>query len=259
MALDYSSRKLDRYFDALFVIGRMGNSKKELENLQKIMTPDDYAELLVFDKNHHEMVSLVSKDEDDYIFPGELEKLDAYEKTADNINIAQRYKEKMYECVLIGIDKFDQNNMHSLLLLGKIADTIPAKNRDRLKSLQLRAKHYSFGTNALFEKLNRKIELKLKGKNIKDVEAAKTRFDEISAKLKIPHSTDEKISLLREQLELVNKCALKKMAKFQTKASIYFGLSHEYTCQRDIFNSDEALREAQYYQKLVQNIKNHTK
>ena len=259
MALDYSSRKLDRYFDALFVIGRMGNSQKELENLQKVMPADDYAELCAFDKNHHEIVSLVSKYEDDYIFPGELEKLDTYEKTADNINIAQRYKEKMYECVLIGVDKFDQSNAHSLLLLGKIADTVPAKNRDQLKSIQFRAKYYSFGSNALLENLNKKIELKLKGKDIKNVEEAKARFDAISTELKTPHSTDEKISLLLEQLELTDKCAFKKMAKFKTKSNIHYNLSNEYAAQRDIFNHDEHIRQSQYYQKLVQNIINHTK
>ena len=41
MALDYSDKKLDRYFDALFVVGRMGDSKRELANLQKVMSPEN--------------------------------------------------------------------------------------------------------------------------------------------------------------------------------------------------------------------------
>jgi hypothetical protein len=99
----------------------------------------------------------------------------------------------------------------------------------------------------------------MKRKNPQNVDASRKRFEEISAELKTPHSTEEKIALLKEQLNLADKCAFKKMIKFKTKAYIYHSLSNEYASERDIFNHDESLRESQYYQKLVQNIINHTK
>ena len=99
----------------------------------------------------------------------------------------------------------------------------------------------------------------MKRKNPQDVDASRKRFEEISAQLDVKHSTEEKIALLKEQLQMVDKCAFKNMMKFKTKASIYYRLSNEYASERDIFNHDESLRESQYYQKLVQNIINHTK
>ena len=36
MALNYADKRLEKYFDALFVIGRMGDSNKELFVLHSI-------------------------------------------------------------------------------------------------------------------------------------------------------------------------------------------------------------------------------
>ena len=259
MALDCSDKKLTRYFDALFVVGRMGDSAHELANLQKVMSAEDYADLLIFDEQHHELVELISRDEDEYVSPKELKKIADYEKKADTSNIPSRYKIKMYECVLIGVDKFDCGNTHSLLLLGKILENTPPKNRDDLQRLQKVSLAYRFGAGALYEQLNRKIELKLKRKEPNEVENAVSQFNEISSELKQYHPTDEKIALLKKQLELVDKCAFKRMKKFQTKSMIYYDLSNEYAAKKDIGNHDDCLKESVYYKKLVQNIKDHIK
>ena len=259
MALNYADKRLDKYFDALFVIGRMGDSNKELFVLHSTLPAEDYNELKKFNDLHKSLIELVSRDEGEYISQKEFALLEEYEKTADQINIAPRYKAKMYDAVLIGTDKFAPSNTHALFLLSKIVDNTPYSQRDYLKLLQKQAKQYQYGTNNFYKKLDEKIKLKMKRKNPQDVDASRKRFEEISAQLDVKHSTEEKIALLKEQLQLVDKCAFKNMMKFKTKASIYYRLSNEYASERDIFNHDESLRESQYYQKLVQNIINHTK
>ncbi len=259
MSLDYSDKKLHRYFDALFVVGKMGDSKKELANLQKVMKPQDYAELLIFDEKHHEMVEIVSRDENEYVSDAELKKIADYEKIADEINILPQYKAKMYDCVLIGVDRFAPSNVHSLLLLNKTADIIPPKKRNDLERLQRQAVFYKNGAGVLYDRLNDKIELKLKGKNPTDVSFAQAQFNKIAEDLKEPHTKDERIKLLEKQLELVDKCAFKRMKKFQTKAAICYDLSNEYAGIRDIGKHDSYLNDAHYYQKLVKNIVEHTK
>lgn len=259
MSLDYSNGKLNRYFDALFVIGRMGDSKHELAMLQKVMSPSEYADLLLFDENHREVLEIVSRDEDENISKNELKQISNYEETADKINIAPRYKAKMYDIVLVGIDKFDRSNTHSLLLLGKMADNIAPGNRDDLQRLQKMSEAYKFGANALHERLGQKISLKLKGKNQKDVENSVARFKKISDELKNFHPTEEKIALLEEQLKLVDRCAFKKMKKFQTKAAICYDLSNEYASVKDIGKHDSYLNDSMYYRKLVKNIVEHIK
>ena len=259
MALDYSDKKLDRYFDALFVVGRMGDSKRELANLQKVMSPENYADLLIFDEQYHDFVELISRDEEDYVSPKEINKISEYEQKIDGLNISPRYKAKMYDCVLIGVDKFNPGNTHSLLLLGKILENTPAKNRDSLLRLQKVSNSYRFGATALFDQLNKKIDLKLKGKEPVDVEKSLSEFKQISEELKKYHPTDEKIALLEKQLELVDKCAFKRMKKFQTKSMICYDLSNEYAAKKDIGKHDEYLKESLYFKQLVKNIENHTK
>lgn len=259
MALNYADKRLEKYFDALFVIGRIGDSNKELFVLHSTLPTEDYNELKKFNDLHKSLIELVSRDEGEYITQKEFALLEEYEKTADQINIAPRYKAKMYDAVLIGTDKFAPSNTSALSLLSKIVDNTSNSQLDHLKLLQRQAKQYQYGAFETYKKLDEKINLKMKRKNPQDVDSSRTRFEEISAELKTPHSTEEKIALLKEQLNLADKCAFKKMIKFKTKASIYHSLSNEYASQRDIFNHDESLRESQYYQKLVQNIINHSK
>mgnify|MGYP007069863952 CR=1 FL=1 len=259
MSLDYEDRKLSRYFDALFVVGRMGDSKKELANLQKVMQAHDYAELLSFDEEYRELLSFVSRDEEDGASDIELKKLADYEKFIDKINIPEQYKKKMYECVLLGVDKFDSSNKHSLLLLGKILENTTNKDKNDIKRLQQMSALYQSGNKDLYNEFSRKTELKLKGKDPDEVKVAQERYKEISSELKKTHSVEERIKLLKEQLELSDKCAFKRMEKFQAKASICYNISQEYASNRDIFNKDNYLNDAQYYVKLVNNIKKHIK
>ena len=259
MSLDYSDKRLNNYFDALFVVGKMGNPNEELVALQSVLSEADFEQIKSFDKLHKDMIELISLDENEFIPAKQFALIEEYEKYADNLNIAPRYKVKMYENVLTGTDKFAPSNTRSLDILNKIANNLSNNDRPKLEALKKLAVRYQYGSPNLYKELNKKIELKLKRKDPQKVEQALSRFADIAEELKKYHSPDERISLLKEQLELTDKCAFNRMTKFQTKASISYDLSQQYAYKCDIYNRDEYSRDAQYYLKLVKNIKDHIK
>lgn len=259
MALNYADKKLDKYFDALFVVGRMGNSDAELFALHKTLSLQDFSELKKFNDLHRNLIELVSRDEGDYVGQKDIALLEEYEKISDQINIAPRYKAKMYDAVLIGIDKFAPSNSHSLSLLSKIVDNTPLKASADLHRLQKVADRYRYGSQTIYNNLTKKINLKLNGKKPADVENANARFKEINEKLKSTKADDEKILLLEEQLKLADKCTFKRVEKFKTKANICNRLSDLYALTMDTCKQDYYKKECTYYQKLVQNVYNHTR
>ena len=259
MSLDYSDKRLNNYFDALFVIGKMGNSKDELMALQSFLSYADFEQIKSFDKLHKDMIEFISLDESEFIPSKQFALLEEYEKYADNLNIAPRYKVEMYENVLIGTDKFAPSNTRSLDILNKIANNLSNNDRFKLELLKKVSARYQYGSPSLYKELNKKIDLKLKGKDPKKVEQAQARFNEISQKLKEPHTTQERVALMEEQLSLIDKCAFKRMQKFQTKSMIYGDLANEYACLRDIGKHNDCLNESIRFKALVKNIKDHIK
>lgn len=257
MALNYANKKLDKYFDALFVIGRMGNSEVELSALRGALSDNDYAELKKFDSLHKKLIEFVSLDENEYVLQTELALLDEYEKTADNINIAPRYKAKMYDDVLIGVDKFAPSSSRALNLLSKIVDNTSLKASADLHRWQKVADRYRYGAPVLYENLNKKISLKINGKKPADVEQAKKRFAQINEEIKSADNNEKRISLFEEQLELADKCAFRRVEKFKIKATICDKLGHLYAFTMDGCKQDYYRNECARYQKLVQNVYNH--
>lgn len=257
MALNYADKRLNKYFDALFVIGKMGDSNKELFALHKVLSADDFAELKEFNNLHKSLVELVSRDEDEAVLQNEITLLNKYEQTADQINIAPRYKAKMYDAVLIGVDKFAPNNAHSLFLISKIVDNTPLRANNDLQRWQKVAEQYKYATNALYENLCKKIKLKISGKDPNKMEQSKKRFYEIEKELKFARPDETQISLLEEQLKLMDNCGFKRLQKFRIKANICYNLSNlcAFTMNEDKKNDYE--REYVYYQGLIKNTLNH--
>ena len=259
MALNYANKRLDKYFDALFVIGRMGNSEEELATMSTALSAEDYAELKKFDTLHKNVIKLVSRDEGDFIGQKEFAFLEEYEKTADQINIAPRYKAKMYDNILIGVDKFAPSSSHALSLISKIVDNLPLKSSDDLCRWQKVSERYKYGSQRLYEDLNKKIKLKINGKKPADIEHANKRFKKIEAELKLNSTDEKKIALFEELLELADKCGFKRLQKFQTKANICDRLANLYSYTMDTCKQDYYKKECLYYQKLVKNIYDHTR
>lgn len=257
MALDYANKKLDKYFDALFVMGNFGNPDNELFALHDVLPTEDFFELKNFGSEYKKMLHFVSRDEEEGALPQEVAELNKFEKLLDEINIAPRYKVKVYDVILNGLDKFDRDNEHSLRLLSKMVDNTPLKDGDNLRLIQEISRRYRYGNYDAYDALEKKIKLKISGKDPKKIELAKQRFIAIGEELKNRPADEKRIALLKEQFELADKCGFKRLQKFQTKANISYNLANLYAGQRDIYNHDYYAKESVYYTQLVKNIYNH--
>lgn len=262
--LDLTDKKFADYTESRFGNAPRADCNKNIVALSAKLSLAEMSELQEFDRKTSDIYELISRDEEEYVSEKEIASIHEYEKLADSTRIAPQHKITMYEYVLLGIDKFDVSNSHTVQIIEKIVDNLQSGQKyDLQRYARILASHQQLENVGLYKSVETKINNKIKGKknaNSEEISQNYAQLKRLDAHIASPmFSSAQKLEMLQKQLELSSKCGFGRAKMYYKQADIYEKMATCYACEKDVFNCEECKAKSADLKYLAENTMRHAK
>ena len=262
-----------RFFERFDTAGN-NLSVLALQKLKDNLSETEFEPYKNFDTATTALVDLISEDEGRTGTPADKKIITDYEKLADEKSLPRNVRAEMYNLVLIGREKFiDDDNA----FLNTISKRLPLLNKNNISDLRYTAmlikQHSPKGTYHLKHKLLSDIRSKLsdddypdkqEGAALKKMSAeekkrhrnslACQKVANIDQQLKESLSPDERAELLLQKIEVLGHCGLGRIKTCRAKLSIYQELEYLSIVNNDMEAADFYARKQEHQIQVENNI-----
>lgn len=265
-----------RFFEQYDVKGH-DLSAIALRKLKNNLPEDEFEPFQKLDSATNRIIEIISEDEERDGTAADEKIINDYEKLADDKNLPRAVRIKMYDLVLIGHEKYIDNNTLFLNVMDKKLSLLNKNHISDLKHAAMLIKQHSFGVlYSLKHKLLSNVRRKLSDNDYPDkqegeelkrlsneekkqhrIDLARQKVSSIDEKLKQNLEPEERAELLQQRLDNISRCGFGRLRTCREKADIFEELKYVALQNQKFDDADFYEHEVSHQEDVANNIFKH--